>query len=131
MAQRPSASRASSRRSIAPVSRRGNSNIAANGSPAQLSVASPQPLSHGRRASFAPTRSSQGRPSSSGMMYMSPEAERYAKRQAKQDRAADKAIGNMSRQMEEMIRQAQEALGTKVSVEGNLEEDEGFVDDDW
>lgn len=62
---------------------------------------------------------------------MSPEAERYAKRQAKQDRAADKAMNNMGRRMEEMIRQAQEALGTKISVEGNTDEDEGFVDDDW
>jgi hypothetical protein len=34
--------------------------------------------------------------------------------------------------MEEMIRQAQEALGTKISVEGEDDslEDEGFVDDD-
>ncbi|KAF2171664.1 hypothetical protein M409DRAFT_17901 [Zasmidium cellare ATCC 36951] len=136
LAQRPSASRASSRRSIAPVPRRANSNIASNGSPAPLSTA-PTPTqqpSHGRRASFASTRSPQGRPSINGlgMAHMSPEAERYAKRQAKSDRAAEKAISNMGRRMEDLIRQAQEALGTKVSVEGDMEmEDEGFLDDVW
>jgi hypothetical protein len=63
---------------------------------------------------------------------VSPEAERFARRQAKQERATDKAMNSMSRRMEEMIRQAQEALGTKISVEGEDDslEDEGFVDDD-
>ncbi|KAK4499127.1 hypothetical protein PRZ48_009639 [Zasmidium cellare] len=136
LAQRPSASRASSRRSIAPVPRRANSNFASNGSPAQLSTVQPptQQNSHSRRASVASTRSPQGRPSISalGAAHMSPEAEKYAKRQAKSDRAADKAISNMGRRMEEMIRQAQEALGTKFSVEGDMDmEDEGFVDDVW
>ena len=54
---------------------------------------------------------------------MSPEAERYMKRQAKQDRVADIAIGNMSRQLEELIKQGQAALGTKFSVEGDVDED--------
>lgn len=130
LAVRPPASRASSRRSIAPMTRRGTSYIGANGSPAQQPLpTSPQPLSHSRRASVAATRSPQGRLSSSGnnAPCMSPEAERHIKRQAKQD----KAINSMSRRMEDMIRQAQEALGTKYSVEGDADmenEDEGFVD---
>jgi hypothetical protein len=66
---------------------------------------------------------------------MSPEAERYRKRQAKQDRVADKAIGNMSRQLEELIKQGQAALGTKFSVEGDVDEDmdidDGFSGGSW
>ena len=75
---------------------------------------------HQRRASFAPTRS---RPSSASgpEAYVSPEAERFVRRQAKQDRAADKAIGSMSKRLEDLIRQGQEALGTKVDVEGDDE----------
>lgn len=64
---------------------------------------------------------------------MSPEAERYRKRQAKQGRVADKAIGNMSRQLEELIKQGQAALGTKFSVEGDVDEDmdDGFSGGRW
>ncbi|CAK4024197.1 Hypothetical predicted protein [Lecanosticta acicola] len=130
---RSPASRASSRRSIAPMPRRAHSHVEANESPTQAQPALLQPSfqpCHSRRASVAPTRSPQGRPGSSGpgSRYMSPEAERHAKRQAKQD----KTMTSMSRKMEEMIRQAQEALGTKYSVEGDADmDDEGYVDDEW
>ena len=128
---RPSASRASSRRSLAPVSRRTTSGIQVQGI---QNVATPT-QSHSRRASVAHTRSPQGRPSSAGLgaALISPEAERFARRQAKQD----KAMTSMGNRIQEMMRQAQEALGTKYSVEGDSvydgmeHEDEGFVDDDW
>jgi hypothetical protein len=67
---------------------------------------------------------------------MSPEAERFAKRQAKQDRAVEKSMNSMEQRMKDMIRQAQEALGTKVEVEddgnsgGSSGEEDGFVDED-
>jgi hypothetical protein len=69
---------------------------------------------------------------------MSPEAERFAKRQAKQDRAVEKSMSSMEQRMKEMIRQAQEALGTKVEIEngagsddgGLSAEEDGFVDED-
>lgn len=129
LAVRPSASRAPNRRNIAPVARRQTSHVSYAGSPVQL----PSHADGPRRASFAPTRSPRSRPSSAGVAnnpnanaYMSPEAERYAKRQAKQDRAADKAMSSMSKTLEDLIRQGQEALGTKISIE-----DEGFDDDGW
>lgn len=85
-------------------------------------------------------RSTNSRPSSSHENYVSPEAERFARRQAKQDRAADKAMSSMSRQLQDLIRQGQEALGTKYAVEsgdgGNgdagmdVEMDEGYVDEE-
>ncbi|KAK4628732.1 hypothetical protein CLAFUW4_07934 [Fulvia fulva] len=133
---RPQASRANSRRSLAPVPRRQGSYVAANGSPAQQPLSIAKVAEHNRRASIAPTRSPQGRtvsrPNSAGSARncMSPEVERYTKRQAKQD----KAINSMSRRMEDMIRQAQQALGTKYTVEGGDAmgmEDEGYVDDEW
>lgn len=126
-ATRPSASRASSRRSLLPTAiRRQPSHVSQVGSPAAF-TAGPD-----RRASVAHVRTPISRPHSSAghrsslsasSEIMSPEAERYRKRQAKQDRVADKAIGNMSRQLEELIRQGQAALGTKISVEGDVDEE--------
>jgi hypothetical protein len=129
--ERPAASRAQNRRSMAPLPPRRQSGVALNGSP--LSIVPPS--AHHRRASVASMRSAHSRHNSgngSPLSCVSPEAERFARRQAKQERATDKAMSSMSRRMEEMIRQAQEALGTKISVEGNDDslEDEGFVDDD-
>lgn len=126
---RPNASRASSRRSLQPINtRRQTAHVAPLGSPAQFTAG------HDRRASVAHMRSPVSRPHSSaghrispgggsGADYVSPEAERYMKRQAKQDRVADKTIGNMSRQLEELIKQGQAALGTKFSVEGDVDEE--------
>ncbi|EME79595.1 uncharacterized protein MYCFIDRAFT_199311 [Pseudocercospora fijiensis CIRAD86] len=132
---RPTASRASSRRSLAPVSRKSSAFGPTNGSPVQFSPAlAPPQQSQSRIASVAATRSPQQRPSSAGVTaYVSPDAERFVKRQAKQDRAADKTMTNMGNRIQEMMRQAQEALGTKYSVEGDGMdlEDEGYVDDDW
>lgn len=125
------ASRASSRRSLAPVSRKAMSNHQSNVTTAQTVATPPRPQS--RRASIAHTRSPQGRPRSSGgaPTLVSPEAERFAKRQTKQA----KTMTSMSTRIQEMMREAQEALGTKYSVEsdydGMEDEDEGFVDDEW
>ena len=134
LAVRPAASRASNRRNLAPMTRRQSSHVSYGGSPVHAAV---QPLTHDspRRASFAPTRSPHSRPSSAGVpsgasAYISPEAGRFAKRQAKQDRATDKAMTSMSRKLEDLIRQGQEALGTKISIEDDGTTDEGFVDDD-
>lgn len=155
LSPRPQASRASSRRSLAPVSRRQSSYVTHTGSPA-LDPNRQRPTSSDlhpqRRASFAPTRSS--RPSSSHQQeqaaYVSPEAERFVRRQAKQDRANDKAMRSMSKQLQDLIRQGQEALGTRYDVEGHddgdddgagaggggeedyggMEMDEGFVDEE-
>lgn len=65
---------------------------------------------------------------------MSPEAERIAKRQAKQERQVDKTMSSMEQRMKTMIQQAQQALGTKYSVEGddtNMDmADDGFSSDE-
>lgn len=149
---RPSlASRASSRRSIAPVvSRRSSSHVAHTGSPA-LQLTSIE--ANNRRASVAPTRSPrQSRPSSSGLLGnagegrrgslgtangMSPDVEKIVKRQAKQEKAADRTMTNMNRQLKDLIQQAQAALGTKFDVEGDgggqddAMTDEGYADEEW
>ena len=148
LAMRPPASRASSRRSLAPVSRRTTSYT---GSPATHHFA-PSADTENRRASLAPTRSpGSGRPSLSNRPSLparqplddrpgsasgiSPEVEKYVKRQARQEKASDKAIGNMNRQLKDLIAQAQQALGTKYEVDGgggaDVDMDEGFVDEEW
>lgn len=145
---RPSASKANSRRSLAPLPRRQSSSVSHAGSPAQhlqMQQHDSQPSHHNKRASIAPTRLSTSRPSSShdqqldqsGATYITPESERILKRQARQEKAAEKAMSSMSKQLEDLIRQGREALGTKVSVEGStghdsgMDMDEEFVDEEW
>jgi len=48
---------------------------------------------------------------------LTPEAQKYLKRNEKRDRDADKAMKKMSSQIQDLIRQGQQALGTKFSVE--------------
>ncbi|KAF2718593.1 hypothetical protein K431DRAFT_287479 [Polychaeton citri CBS 116435] len=136
---RPTASRASSRRSLIPTPSRKHSYTA---STSNTSAHSPFG-DHARRASVANPRSPPVRHRSNSYgfprpatpnspSYLSPEAERYARRNAKRDRVADTAMNNMGRNIQDLIRQAQEALGTKYSVEGEAADvDEGFVDEDW
>lgn len=157
LAGRPSASRANSRRSLAPVSRRSSSYVANSGSPAVHQKVVTHDLTQlNRRASFAPTRSPHSRPSSAGKNAangggavtgagLSPEVEKYVKRQARQEKATDRTMTSMNRQLKDLISQAQAALGTKYDVEndgdgggvgsvggsGGWEEDEGFVDEEW
>ncbi|TKA70570.1 hypothetical protein B0A55_06224 [Friedmanniomyces simplex] len=142
LAARPTASRASSRRSLAPLPRRQSSYTTySTGSPAPH----PQVLStHERRASMAPMRINSRPSSSSGgvhvttaanfnanhninpsLAYVSPEAEKMLRRREKQDRRADAAMSDMSRKLGKLIRQGQQALGTRVSIEGGGEEEEG------
>ena len=51
---------------------------------------------------------------------LTPEADRHLRRQAKRDRAADRAVQSMTQRLEDLIRQGQEALGTSVEV-GEME----------
>lgn len=139
---RPSASRASSRRSLAPLPRRQSSQaVYSTGSPAaqhQQQHPAHTSLDH-RRASFAPMRSNNSRPnSSSGLAskpeteYISPEAERFLKRRAKQEKQTDAAVSDLSRKIADLVKQGQMALATRISVEGGddgEEMDEGFVDE--
>lgn len=84
------------------------------------------------RPSLPARQSIDGRPGSASGI--SPEAEKYIKRQARQDKAADKAIGNMDRNIKALIAQAQQALGTKYEVDGggtDVDMDEGYVDEEW
>ncbi|KAK5721621.1 hypothetical protein LTR15_006210 [Elasticomyces elasticus] len=132
---RPSASRASSRRSLAPLPRRQSSYTNA-GAGAGYSAGSPVPTAQGvmgaqeRRASVAPTRThsrhgslsnnnhnNNSRPSSAA------EAEKILRRREKHDRKADAAMSDMSRKLGDLIREGREALGTRVDVEGEGEDD--------
>ncbi|GAB7363697.1 hypothetical protein MBLNU230_g4265t1 [Neophaeotheca triangularis] len=155
--QRPSASRANSRKSLLPVSRRQSQYAPQQQKQTQSPLPSPSRQnppslpahlghSNSRRASLAPTRSrpssskghvrtgsngSNGATKSAGspIEYPSPEAARYAKRRAKQERVADTAMSNMSKQLEDLIKQGQQALGTKVDVE--YDDDDGGNDRGW
>jgi hypothetical protein len=87
------------------------------------------PVNDPRRASLAPTRS---RPSSAGKgAGLSPEVEKMVKRQTKHEKAADRTMMNMNKQLKDLIQQAQAALGTKYDVEGDAMEDDGDTDEEW
>ncbi|KAI9662813.1 MAG: hypothetical protein M1821_007859 [Bathelium mastoideum] len=114
LAQRPSAVRATSRRSLIPVSRR-SSYVSNGGSPA---VQTP------KRHSLATSR-----PSSSHGSPLSPEAQRYAERVAKEDRENDRSMRKLNSQLKAMIKEGKQALGTKFEIEDEEMVDEGFSED--
>ncbi|KAI4762595.1 hypothetical protein E4T52_10765 [Aureobasidium sp. EXF-3400] len=66
--------------------------------------------------------------STSGGENLSPDAQRFLHRIEKQDRNTDKSMRKLDRQIQDLIRQGQVALGTKFEVES---EDSGFDGDDW
>ncbi|KAF1987397.1 hypothetical protein K402DRAFT_392668 [Aulographum hederae CBS 113979] len=122
---RPSLSRAQSkplsRRSLIPVSRR-TSSASHTGSPATYKPGT---------ASYASSRSPNISTPKNGSP-MSPEAQRYAARMAREERETDRNFHRFNSQLEDMIRQGKEALGTKIEVGDDMEEsgmvDEGYYD---
>ncbi|KAF4555662.1 Hypothetical protein D9617_2g056250 [Elsinoe fawcettii] len=139
-----SASVASSRRSIAPRSRKSISvSHAYTGSP---TLGSPSiSAGHRRRASVATVRSPARtlRPGSSMQHIvphrsiqdlratperdsLSPEAHVLLQRRDKKERHADKSMRKMSRQVQELIRQGQQALGSDFKLSMDDDFDEGI-----
>ena len=107
--------------------------LTSNPSTASARSAGPPRLSFGlhsrspasqQRTSLGSAKLSTGNGNSANL---SPDAQRYLHRIEKQDRDADKSMRKMSRQVQDLIRQGQVALGTKYEVDG-LDLDDG---DDW
>ncbi|KAF2151004.1 hypothetical protein K461DRAFT_279782 [Myriangium duriaei CBS 260.36] len=121
------ASRASSRRPTAPRSRKSIAaqTVTPTGSPSSAA-------GHRRRVSVASTRASlRSRRSATSLRLeaeeeqrsnLSPEAQRWVARKERRDRDADKSMRKMSRQVQDLIRQGQMALGSRVEVEGEFED---------
>ncbi|CAD0050971.1 unnamed protein product [Aureobasidium pullulans] len=142
------ATRASSRRALSSVTRRGPSRQTSyTGSPqaqSRLDVFSQAFTDHSTSTSTASTASTRStapfRPavgihrsplaSSANGETLSPDAQRFLHRKERQERDADKSMRKMSRQIEDLIRQGQVALGTKFEVESD---DTDYADDndDW
>ena len=114
IARRHSGMRAANRKSLIPVSRR-TSNISHGGSPSVNSQ---------KRHSLATSR-----PSSSHGISLSPEAQRYAERVAREDREAERSMRKLNTQLKAMIKEGKQALGTKFEVENEQLEDEGYSED--
>lgn len=143
---RPAASRASSRRSLIPVSRRTASFASNTGSPLptrpSFDGSAPSTTftvtNHDRRASTALTRSPirhnhSSRPASAELPPLSPQAQKILAKRAKADKETDKSMSKMSKQLQDLIRQGQAALGTTFQIEDD-HVDEGFEDgsiDGW
>lgn len=141
----PSASKASSRRSLIPVSRRTPSQISYAGSPsyAQTSFGNlllnpAQPQHKERRASIAPTRPSimhsrnsshSSRPSTANGLPLSPDAQKFLAKKDRHEKETEKSMRKMSKQVQDLIKQGQAALGTKFEI-SDEDIDEGFEDGD-
>ncbi|CAM1503105.1 Fc.00g078810.m01.CDS01 [Cosmosporella sp. VM-42] len=83
---------------------------------------SPTPsLSHRRTNSAASTASS--RIGKDGSPRLDPEAKRLAARRNKDEREADVRMSALNKQLQDMIRQGKEALGTTFEVEGNWDDE--------
>ena len=134
LSNRPSASRASSRRSLIPVSRKPFYNSASPQQP-QPQIQS-QPAD--RRASLAPVRSPAQKTSPTSrpaLRYSTANSSKIpstpeTKRQARGTKDSNRSMQKMNRQVQDLIRQGQAALGTKIEVEdgsdGGVMTDEGF-----
>lgn len=133
----PSASRASTRRSLQPVSRRISSHASYIGSPAQTLSSTGHviysPLlsqnHQDRRASIAPTRSPAmhnpshtSRPGTAVTPPLSPDARKLLAKKERNDRVADKSMRKMSKQVQDLIRQGQAALGTKFEIQDEYDD---------
>ncbi|KAI9710327.1 MAG: hypothetical protein M1820_002822 [Bogoriella megaspora] len=111
--KRSATSRPSNRRSLIPISRR-TSAITYGGSPAVQ-----PPKRHSLNVS---------RPSSSHASPISPEAQKFAERIARDERETDRSMRKLNSQLKAMIKQGKEALGTKFEIEDEEMEDEGFAE---
>ncbi|THV73097.1 hypothetical protein D6D19_00395 [Aureobasidium pullulans] len=87
------------------------------------------PVASPIRTSFGPDRRASLASSANGET-LSPDAQRFLHRKERQERDVDKSMRKMSRQIEDLIRQGQVALGTKFEVESD---DTDYADDndDW
>lgn len=61
---------------------------------------------------------------------VSPEIASYRRQKRKEDRIQDKSLQRLNTQLQDMIRQGQEALGTKIEVLAENDVDEGYYDQD-
>ncbi|TKA52868.1 hypothetical protein B0A49_12123 [Cryomyces minteri] len=141
--QRPQlASRAGSRRSLLPVSRRGSSNTSIGAGSPYSSTALARPHSSQLRhaASFAPTRSPARPPTTTTQIpslaspALTPE-QRLLRQQQRGEKEADASMRKMNKRLRGLIREGKEALGASIEVGGNEwgkdeseVEDEGFFE---
>lgn len=138
---RPTASRANSRRSLNSIAQAASRPCRKASLITSLPVsaqARPNHATHDHRASAASMRSPlRHSPKSSrpGLVDHSPlsvEARKYLDSKDRREKEAEKAMRKMSRQVQELIRQGQAALGTKVAIEhGCGSEREGADGDAW
>lgn len=84
--------------------------------PSHSSVAS----SHRRQSSLAAEHQSPA----------SPEIESYQRQKRREDKKQNADFRRLNAQLQDMIRQGKEALGSKVEIVNDAETDEGFYDDD-
>lgn len=119
------------------ISGRGNRRRLAPSRPSFTST----PESHNKRpASFASPRASPGRsrPSrttvratevgsrASSSAPPSPDVQRFEKKIRRKERREDESMQRLNRQLQDMIKEGKEALGTRIEVEEDRDEDEGY-----
>ena len=64
---------------------------------------------------------------------MSPEVEAFQRKKRKEDKKHDESLRRLNSQLQDMIREGQQALGSKVEIVGGDADpdiDEGYYDDE-
>ena len=56
----------------------------------------------------------------------SPDVQRFEKKIRRKEKREDESIQRLNRQLQDMIKEGKEALGTKFEIEDDLDEDEGY-----
>jgi hypothetical protein len=85
------------------------------------------PGHHRSRSSMAsPRRTRDVGPRQSFTTPTSPDVQRFEKKIRRKERKEDENIQRLNKQLQDMIREGKEALGTRIEVEDDPDEDEGY-----
>ncbi|KAK7418898.1 hypothetical protein QQX98_003601 [Neonectria punicea] len=84
---------------------------------------SPSPVVHGHRRSHSNASTASNRGGADASPRLTAEAKHLAARRKMEERDADVRIAAFNKQLQDMIRQGKEALGTTIEVEGTWEDD--------
>lgn len=61
---------------------------------------------------------------------VSPEIESYQRKRRKEDKRQDQSLRRLNAQLQDMIREGQQALGSKIEIVDDHDTDEGYFDDE-
>jgi hypothetical protein len=74
----------------------------------------------------SPRRTAEGGAKQSSDTTASPDVQRFEKKIRRKERKEDESIQRLNKQLQDMIKEGKEALGTTIEIEDDPNEDEGY-----